>query len=723
MLYLNPTGGGYSLDSKSYRATYYTDGITCLAPQCDMDTVPNILLGHNINFDLLWARREALEVVPGLSLREWHGLGGRVMDTQYIEYLWSGQRTQYARLDNLIEKYVGSASMKDDKMKKYWDAGWETEAIPKEELLDYMHNDVIQTANVFRAQHREIRRSEYHTLWNLIEAHAGALYAYNEIEWNGLYLDSDLFNANKKRLSTERTMLRKRLYELTVALLKAGKVTPGIPHKIPDTHEYGWATAHHVDPDRVMGPRMISAVLFGGCIQVSRGKKLIGKYKNGNDKYKSHDYFAYSSGVFSPSALDDYAAPSPKAKLRKGMLGKAYPVRATDSTSLGKLLAASPYRSSRKPHLFSPLHPTGTSVLVEEYIKIILDLRGIDKEWSSYFKTIPALLGPDGVIHPKLNNTSTGTGRLSSSKINSQNIINGGYGDLKSCFVSRYVYGLIGEIDYSSLEFRGMAYTSGDKVMYDTLNSGSDVHYETGKAAFGYTCKADETKDKRRDVKGTVFGTIFGGGAVTIAWQTGISINTVKEIQKAFKATYWEMYETQDKEFRHANNELTKFIRDGACALDIRQVPGLTTEKGYNVYELRTQQPTGRILTYRSYDSPDWSSRTIGFSPTEFKNYKVQSISTGDIVPMALGVVSTTLDNRFPTDGVKLVNTVHDSIMIDAANRELADSAIPMVARVMAKAPAIFQYFFKREFDLNLPVEATYGPSWKDQSLSKEEYL
>ena len=185
------------------------------------------------------------------------------------------------------------------------------------------------------------------------------------------------------------------------------------------------------------------------------------------------------------------------------------------------------------------------------------------------------------------------------------------------------------------------------------------------------------------------------------------------------------MYEVQADFFKEANKALAHYARNGTetLGMDISRIPGALTPKGKSVFQLTTQQSTGRLLTYRSYDSPSWvKGNTVNFSPTEMKNYPVQSISTGDIVPMALGIVVIAINNMFTANEVVIVNTVHDSIVFDAATEDIAIEVCDIAGAIMANAPAAFEHFFGVPFDLDLPVEATFGPNWKQQDKFVREY-
>lgn len=53
---------------------------------------------------------------------------------------------------------------------------------------------------------------------------------------------------------------------------------------------------------------------------------------------------------------------------------------------------------------------------------LLLKIRGLRKEISTYYESVEVLIYPDGCVHAKFNHTQTETGRLSSSNPNVQNV-------------------------------------------------------------------------------------------------------------------------------------------------------------------------------------------------------------------------------------------------------------------------------------------------------------
>ena len=92
----------------------------------------NLLVGQNIKFDLLYMLKE-------LNISEFNHI--KIWDTMIVEYLITGQQHKYWSLDKLAGKYDG-CTLKDDKIKKYWDNDVDTEDIPREELVEYLKGDL-----------------------------------------------------------------------------------------------------------------------------------------------------------------------------------------------------------------------------------------------------------------------------------------------------------------------------------------------------------------------------------------------------------------------------------------------------------------------------------------------------------------------------------------------------------------------------------------------------
>jgi len=236
----------------SYGHKYDADGLdlTPLQKQCEE---ADIVIGHNVKFDLLYIYRNTSNKLP------------RIWDTQLAAYLLSAQQHQYASLDELTLEYIGAHAMKDDKIKAYWKAGVATEDIPKKELLDYLEGDVRNTAEIFQRQWDE---SEELGILPLMLTQMDALRATTEMNRNGMRVDWVY-------VTSQRLAYQKILDE---ARAEAEALAPGV-----DT----------------ASPKQLSLYFFGGE-EKYKEKVQDGFYKNGNPRFKTVEKVREVQGKFPP---------------------------------------------------------------------------------------------------------------------------------------------------------------------------------------------------------------------------------------------------------------------------------------------------------------------------------------------------------------------------------------------------------------------------------------
>ena len=237
----------------SYGHKYDADGLdlTPLQRQCDE---ADIVIGHNVKFDLLYIYRNTNNKLP------------RIWDTQLAAYLLSAQQHQYASLDELTLEYIGAHAMKDDKIKAYWKAGVATEDIPKKELLDYLEGDVRNTAEIFQRQWVE---SEELDILPLMLTQMDALRATTEMNRNGMRVDW-------KYVESQRLAYSKVLED---ARATAEGLAPGV-----DT----------------ASPKQLSLYFFGGE-EKYKEKIEDGLYKNGNPRTKTVEKIRKIEGKYPPT--------------------------------------------------------------------------------------------------------------------------------------------------------------------------------------------------------------------------------------------------------------------------------------------------------------------------------------------------------------------------------------------------------------------------------------
>ena len=597
-----------------------------------------LIIGHNWKFDLHYLAKHQAEI-DGIPVRDWIAQN-HIWDTQTAEYILTSHYNKYPSLDQCSEKYGGT--LKDDRIKIMWDANIPTETMMPEMLEEYLEGDLDNTGIVFKEQLKAAKESGQ---LPLIRAMNDANLAYQEMEWNGMKIDY------KELIARGRYLTKKR--DALVTLIKTKFIVKELINNL-----------------NLKSTKQLSLLIFGGDFDYVT-TDLVGKYKNGNDKYKKVTH-TITDPLFNLSKLA-------KPEWKKA---KWY---STDDKVLTSLAYELPDNSP-----------------AVEFIKYIQELRALDKEISGYYDSIPKILCDDCRIHQNINNCATSTGRLSESDPNLQNLSKKGKSRVKKMFISRWGKdGVIMDVDYKQLEVIGLAFISGCPDLIADIIEGKDVHNETWKKVKHLMPKHMRDDEQRRVVKGVNFGLIYGGGAKTISKESGLPMKIVKEIIKAFYGRYPGVREWQDS------------LQDQLTVL--RETVG-RTDKGFPRQMGILNSITGRSYSFLTYDAPEWvRNKVTSFSPTQLKNYPIQGFATGDVVPTVIGVLfRKLLNNPRLRNLCLLVNTVHDSIILDC-HKSILEEAYEVVKSTTEGAPSILKEVFNIDFNLPLKVDITAGRNWKQQ--------
>jgi DNA polymerase I-like protein with 3'-5' exonuclease and polymerase domains len=120
------------------------------------------------------------------------------------------------------------------------------------------------------------------------------------------------------------------------------------------------------------------------------------------------------------------------------------------------------------------------------------------------------------------------------------------------------------------------------------------------------------------------------------------------------------------------------------------------------------EMPTGR----RYYYQPEMNSQGNPRLPrTRILNYPVQGLGA-DLMSIARVSLANRLKGK---DSLKLVNTVHDSIMIDFDERvQDADELVSVVTSAFEDVPKNFDKLFGKEFNLPIRVDVQVGSNWSE---------
>ena len=281
---------------------------------------------------------------------------------------------------------------------------------------------------------------------------------------------------------------------------------------------------------------------------------------------------------------------------------------------------------------------------------------------------------------------------------------------IKDFVVSRWGdEGYIMEADYSQLEVIALAFlTQDEQLIEDVLHR--DMHcvsatFLTGESYDFIKNKVDEGDahwiKQRKKAKVPSFQLQYGSGAANMSKTTGIPQSVCEEFIRNYYLRYPGVKQWQDDNI--------------AAVAKSREPSSKRSSKGIPCGVGHLKSITGREYQFTEYDTPEFlfsKGKEVGFSPTQIKNYPVQGLATGDIVPMMLGKVFRALMPR--RDVVRLISTVHDSILLDVKATHIVSIAI-LVRDILQEAPTYFEYHFGTKFNLPLKVGISYGRSWGEQ--------
>jgi len=276
---------------------------------------------------------------------------------------------------------------------------------------------------------------------------------------------------------------------------------------------------------------------------------------------------------------------------------------------------------------------------------------------------------PDRRIHPNYNQGGAGTGRLSSSNPNGQNIpVRSEQGrKVKAAVVPAMGFVFLAA-DYSQIELRVLAHYCGGKLAEAYLN-GEDVHQQT----------ADLVGCSRDDGKTLNFAIVYGAGPWTLAKQLKTDKKNATNMQQAFFRVY-----PRTPEF-------------------MKQLVAIADSRGAHPY---VKTLTGRRIYIPQLLESDYGSRQSGIRKAG--NAPIQG-GAFDIMKIGMVNVRKTLmadDLLIWNHDIRCVNNLHDEVTYEVANEEgFVDRATKLVQTELESA-----------FKLRVPLvaEPKVGNTWAE---------
>lgn len=334
-------------DGYTYQ-TFYKDDITVEAIEALLAGSVTIVTANG-KFDLAWMNR------LGINTQQI-----RIFDVQLAEFIISNQTKAFPSLDKMSEDYLNQHKIDNIKL-NYWEKGIDTWFIPREELLEYLCEDLRLTLEVFKKQEAILKDTNR---WNLFRLQCMDLPVLNDMEWNGLPYDKEESLENAEKLNADINRITETIRSYT------------------NCPSFNPASGDH-----------LSALLYGGTI-VHEYRVPVGVYKSGAKEGQPRNK------VFKEEYIQEQlVAPLRGSELKK----EGY--WSVDEQTL----------SSLKPK----------TKAVKELLADILKLSKLEKLKGTYYEGLPKIMETRGwqnnLLHGKFNQCVARTGRLSSSQPNLQN--------------------------------------------------------------------------------------------------------------------------------------------------------------------------------------------------------------------------------------------------------------------------------------------------------------
>jgi DNA polymerase I-like protein with 3'-5' exonuclease and polymerase domains len=584
---------------------------------------------------------------------------GSVFDTMLGEYVLQRGNKQPLSLEACAIRY-DLDTKKQDTMKEYFANKVPIDEIPPQELAEYLSADLRATQELSDVIYRKLNTIEYASLMDTVVLTNKVAITLARIYQNGFHVDKD-------KLDEVRSEFEKEKSDIEIRLNKQVKQLMGdTPINLNSPEQMSWVIYSRKPHDKTMWANSFTPYMdkvdYKHTIQ-----------QNSDVVYKTRAQQCQScqgTGYYRKTRKDGTPFTKPTKCSDCDAVGYLFVPMQTIAglkfnAPTAKWVSANGF-SVNKTNL-ALLHGIAKQKNMTDAMNFLTDLQrlsALDTYLSSFVEGINTHIKPDGKLHVRLLQHRTATGRFSGADPNMQNMPRGGTFPVKRVFVSRWKGGQILEADFAQLEFRVSAYLSQDKTAMKEIEDGFDVHSYTARVI----SDAGE-KTSRQEAKAHTFAPLYGA--------TGFG-------RTPSQATYYKHFTQKYKGIALWHSKLAKEVMNTG----------------------KVRIPSGREFSF-----PDVVRRRDGSVShfTQIKNYPVQSFATADIVPLILTHIAKELEVLQS----KVVNSVHDSIVIDVHPNEI-DTVISLIKNINNTMKALIEQQFAISLNVPLLLEAKIGNNWLD---------
>ncbi|HCH8298215.1 TPA: hypothetical protein NNP34_004448 [Salmonella enterica] len=701
---------GWAIDNGPVQSLYFNnkeEGLTSNWLEKALEG-QQVYVAHNATFEIHWNLKYYGDV-----FLNWIKNGGRIWCTQFAEFLITHQTEMYPKLEDCSVKYGGTKKI--DAVKLLWEQGYKTSEIDQALLMEYLADEHSgDVANTRRVCFAQVAYMQEVGMYEMAKMRMDSLLFNAIATYNGLYVNMDVAKKNMdeqyKRIAELQEDVRSYLpkdlpaelefsftsgYHMS-AFLFGGTITydkkvPYDPPKFEQVEVYQFTrddgTVEYLEPDTINKIEDCE-IERGGVItkyKAGRNKGLPKTFKidSGVEKLKWGKGTYRFEGLVNFNELpkhvsEQFTGDRAEFKGKRVHAACGTPVYSTGDDALDLVAkfteAAQPLRDMKKL-----IKDTTTYYLVE-------DDKGKQSGMLQYVE-------PNGIIHHQLNNCATVTGRLSGSRPNLQNVPRDGTSKVKEMFVSRFGSdGRLVECDYSALEVVALASISGDKNLLQQLLDGTDMHCYRLAGALNepYEVVYDKCHNKehpehrkykqlRTDIKPRAFANQYGASAMGISFSTGCSLEEAEQFK-----------ETERKLFPESSTFSERIVRPQveqnglSMPMESELVNGVWKHFRRGFFKALS----GTCYSFRQFPKyVKGVGEKYDYKDTQIANYPIQG-EASFIVQCACGrVIRWLIENDFFGGKALPINTVHDCIQLDCADRETAIMVGTKVKEIMDSTP------------------------------------
>lgn len=632
----------------------------------------DLLVGHNIKFDLSWLYS------CGFTYN------GNIFDTMIAEYvLHRGVKNKISLAECCVRR--GLIKKASSIIDTYRSQGMTFKDIMPKDIEFYGRRDVECTRQLFNAQVSDLNKPLNKSLFQTVKMMNKFTSVLTDMEMNGIYIDKTKLQDVKEEFEKEHKQLRVKIDNTIWDMMGDTKIEPSsgeqlswLIYGLKVTDKKKWAEVFNIginkDTNKIKRRPKLTIAEFNNYVKKytkplhkTRSERCRACYGNGKVRKIKVDGSPFKNMTNCESCNGEgliYHSLKEVAGFKVNLKSIVENFSRDSKDTASKLVSfvSSGGFKTDKITLMTIAKYSKNGIV--DFVDTVTRYGAIETYLKTFVEGIENFVGWNSILHPRFMQTATSTGRLSSREPNFQNQPRAKTFPIRKVIKSRFKNGKIMEVDFAQLEFRTAVFLAQDKQGMEDIKNGVDVHQFT----------ADIIGVSRQDAKAHTFKPLYGGVSGT---------DDEKKYYTEFLNKYKQIKEWHDK------------LEYDAIATKMITLP------------------TGRQYSFPDAKRMPWGSSNYS---TQIKNYPVQGFATADIVPLAC-INAYELMKQKKVKSL-LINTIHDSIVADVhpGEEEVMAEILSQATRGVKES---MKSMYNIDFNVPLDIEIKIGADWLDMTEIK----